>query len=56
MFTTFDKALVALVMALLSLVNLGFGIDLGLDEATVGAIIAALTPLAVYLWPNRAAA
>jgi hypothetical protein len=56
MFTTFDKALVALVMALLSILNLSFGIDIGLDEATVSAIIAALTPLAVYLWPNRAAA
>ena len=56
MFTTFDKALVALAMALLSIVNLAFGIDFGLDEATLGAIIAALTPLAVYLWPNREAA
>ena len=55
MFTTFDKALVALTMALLSILNLAFGVDLGLDEATISALIAALTPLAVYLWPNRAA-
>jgi hypothetical protein len=56
MFTTFDKALVALSMALLSILNLSFGIDIGLDEATIGAIIAALTPLVVYVWPNRTAA
>ena len=56
MFTTFDKALVALAMALLSIVNLASGIDLGLDEAAVASIIAALTPLVVYLWPNRKAA
>ena len=53
MFTSFDKALVALVMALLSILNLKFGISLGLDEATVTAIIAALTPLFVYFWPNK---
>jgi len=56
MFTTFDKALVALIMALLSILNLVFGVDLGLDEATISALVATLTPLAVYLWPNRSAA
>lgn len=55
MFTTFDKALVALVMAALSILNLKFGINLGLDETTVTAIIAAITPLLVYLWPNKTA-
>lgn len=55
MFTSFDKALVALVMAVLSILNLKFGINLGLDEATVAAIIAAITPFLVYLWPNKTA-
>ena len=45
MFTTVDKALAALVMGLLSILNLLFGIDLGLSPETVSAIIAALTPL-----------
>ena len=41
MFTTVDKALAALVMGLLSILNLLFGIDLGLSPETVSAIIAA---------------
>ena len=53
MFTTFDKALVALVMAFLSILNIKFGFNLGLSEATVTGIIAALTPFLVYIWPNR---
>ena len=53
MFTSFDKALVALVMAALSILNLKFGVDLGLSEATVTAIIAGLTPILVFLWPNK---
>ena len=54
MFTTIDKALAALVMGVLSILNLLFGIDLGLSPETVSAIIAALTPLIVYLIPNKA--
>ena len=53
MFTSFDKALVALVMAVLSIFSLKFGINFGLTEATVTGIIAALTPFFVYLWPNK---
>lgn len=53
MFTTMDKALAAVVMGILSILNLAFGWNLGLDPATVSGIIAALTPLVVYLIPNK---
>lgn len=53
MFTTFDKALVAVVMGLLSIGSIVFGWDFGIDEKVVGGIIAALTPILVYLWPNK---
>lgn len=53
MFTSFDKALVALVMGVLSILNLKFGVNLGIEESTVSAVIAALTPFIVYFWPNK---
>lgn len=55
MFTTLDKALGALVLAVLSIANIIWGIDL-FGEATeewVGSLIAAITPLLVWLLPNR---
>jgi len=55
MFTRIDKALTALVMAALFLLNELAGIDLGVSEATVTALIAAATPILVYLVPNRRA-
>lgn len=53
MFTTLDKALAALVMAVLSIVNLVFGWNFGISPETVSGIIAALTPLIVYMVPNK---
>lgn len=53
MFTSIDKALAAIVMAALFLLNAFAGINLGISEETVGAIIAAATPVLVYLIPNR---
>lgn len=53
MFTAIDKALVALVMGALSLMNLVFGWNLGVSPETVSAIIAAVTPFLVYFIPNR---
>lgn len=55
MFTTMDKALVALVMGLLSILNLMYGIDLGVSPETISTIIAALTPILVWLIPNKTA-
>jgi len=57
MFTSLDKALVALVMAVLAILNQAFGIVTPsfLSETNVTMIIAALTPLLVYVIPNKAA-
>jgi hypothetical protein len=53
MFTSIDKALTAIVMAALYLLNALGGIEIGLAEDTVAAIIAVLTPLLVWIVPNR---
>lgn len=53
MFTTIDKALIALVMGLLYAANYFFGLDFGVSEAQVAAIISVLTPILVYLVPNK---
>jgi hypothetical protein len=55
MFTTIDKALTAVVMGLLSILSLVFGVNLGIEPATVSIIISALTPVLVYLIPNKTA-
>ena len=54
MFTSIDKAIVAVVMAALYLLNTFTGLDIGLSEETVTGIIAAVTPLLVWLVPNKA--
>lgn len=54
--STVDKAIVSLVMAALFLLNRFAGIDLGISEATVTTIIAAATPVLVYLVPNKSPA
>ncbi len=55
MFTTMDKALVALIMGLLSLLNLVFGVDLGISVEAVSSVIALVTPFLVWLIPNKSA-
>lgn len=55
MFTSFDKALVAIVMGFLYILNSFGGIDLGFTEEQVAAVIGVLTPIIVYLWPNKQA-
>lgn len=55
MFSSFDKALVALVMGAFYIMNNTFGISFGMDEQTLSAVIAALTPILVWLIPNKAA-
>lgn len=55
MFTSFDKALVALVMAVLYFANY-FGIfSAVVDPAAIEKIIVALTPFFVYFFPNKTA-
>jgi len=53
MFTSFDKALVALIMGVLSVANLWFGVDLGITPDAVTAVIAMLTPIIVWFIPNK---
>ena len=53
MFTSIDKALTAIVMAVAYLANTFVGIDLGWDETTVSVVIAGLTPILVWLVPNK---
>ena len=54
MFTSIDKALTALIMAAIFLLNYFFGFTLGWVTAdTIAAIVAALTPLLVWTVPNK---
>jgi ribonuclease PH len=55
MFTSIDKALVALVMALIYVANTFLGINFGITEETVQTIVALVTPVLVWLVPNKAA-
>ena len=55
MFTSIDKALTAIVMASLFLLNEFAGIRIGVGQETVSAVLAAAMPVLVYLVPNRRA-
>lgn len=52
MYTQFNKAIVALIMAIIMIVQNRFHISLGIDEATLTSILAVLTPILVYFIPN----
>ena len=54
MFTTIDKALVALIMAVLYLLSNYFGINLGFTEVQVAGLVTLVTPFLVWLIPNKA--
>lgn len=47
------KAIVALVMAILGILDQWFGISLGIGETQVTMIIFLLTPILVWAIPNR---
>jgi hypothetical protein len=51
MFSSFDKSVVALVMAGIGLANV-FGLHWGISQDTVTTIVTVLTPLLVYVVPN----
>ena len=53
MFTAVDKALTALVMSVLFLLNTFTDINLGLSETTISTIIAGVAPILVWLIPNK---
>ncbi len=49
----YNKAIVALVMAIIGIVNLVWQFPVPIDEAVVSGIVALATPLLVYLVPNK---
>lgn len=57
MFANMNKALVAVVMGLIYLINHFFGTEVALSESAVSGAVAVLTsvltPLLVYLVPNK---
>ena len=53
MFTTWDKALTAIIMGLIYFANTYLGLNFGIDEALLNQIIVVLTPLLVWLVPNK---
>jgi hypothetical protein len=55
MFTEYDKALAALALAVLSILNLLWGIDLfgAHTEEVIGVIIAVAIPILVWFIPNK---
>ena len=54
MFTTIDKALVALVMGLLFIIQQFTGLSLGwITQETVTTVIGLLTPVLVWAIPNK---
>jgi hypothetical protein len=55
MITTFDKAIVAALGLIVYLLNTYAGLNLGLDETTINGLAAAITPLLVWLVPNKPA-
>ena len=53
MFTSFDKAIVAVIMGILLILEQIFGWSFGLTEEGVTVILAVLTPIFVYFFPNK---
>lgn len=51
----YNKAIVALIMAIIGVVNLIWQFPVPVDEAVVTAVVALATPLLVYLVPNKKA-
>lgn len=56
MFTSLDKAIVALVMGAIFLINNFTSFHFAVDESVVNAIAGVITPILVYLTPNKAKA
>lgn len=54
MFTSIDKALVAMVMGLLFILNTFFGLNVSwISQETVATIIGLITPVLVWAIPNK---
>lgn len=50
----YNKFFVALTMAGVEYIRARYGVDLGLDEATVSGLVGALTAFLVWAIPNKA--
>ena len=56
MFTSIDKALVAMVMGILFILNTFFGLNVSwISQETVATIIGLITPVLVWAIPNKIA-
>jgi hypothetical protein len=54
MFTSIDKALVAMVMGILFIINTFFGVNVSwISQETVATIIGLITPVLVWAIPNK---
>jgi hypothetical protein len=53
MFTTFDKAIAAALGLVFWALNNFAGIDFGLSQETFNGLVAAITPMLVWLVPNK---
>jgi TRAP-type C4-dicarboxylate transport system permease large subunit len=51
--TAYNKAIVAVLVPLVILANQKWGLALPVDEATLGALVAAITGAFVYFIPNK---
>lgn len=51
MYTTLDKAIVALVMGVLGIIGVIWH-PLAISSETVATVVGVLTPLLVWAWPN----
>jgi len=53
MYTSIDKAVAAAIMAIISIIALAGGLADVITEEWVAGVVAALTPIVVWLIPNR---
>lgn len=51
MYTSLDKAIVALVMGIIGVIGVVWK-PLNISPETIASIVGIATPLLVYLWPN----
>jgi peptidoglycan/LPS O-acetylase OafA/YrhL len=49
----YSKAIVALIMALIGIANTFFNAGVNVSPETVNTVVALLTPLLVYIVPNK---
>lgn len=54
MFTSIDKALVAMVMGVIFILNTYLGVNLSwVSQETVATVVGLITPVLVWLVPNK---